>query len=316
MPTSNNTPAASTTQPQAKDFQEAFDRVEAEIRALPESALIPVNLDVPSAVATALGALPEILAFRERLTALKDVDTTRLDKLRDYGFALLHTQTAYRGATGPADPIGGMAEELFAIRDQLFSDAQTLGKRKLLDLTRVEKYRSGLGFKNLALDVNGLVQILRENAGAIAGKTAVTAAELDHAAELAGTIIVAVGVKEQSPAVTSAITLVRQQAFTLFVNAYDALRRGISFLRWNEGDVDTIAPSLYAGRTGRKPTEPDATDPTTPASATTPTSANNPTSPITAPAQAGANKPAATNSASDVSTLPGIGLPGSAPFTH
>jgi len=37
------------------------------------------------------------------------------------------------------------------------------------------------------------------------------------------------------------------------VNAYDHVRRIISFLRWNEDDVDQIAPSLYAGRTtGRR----------------------------------------------------------------
>lgn len=270
--TPDNALAALGGPPQAKDFQQAFERVEAEIRALPEGALLPVNLDVPSVVATALGALPEILAFRERFLALEDVDATRGDKLRDYGFALLHTQTAYRGATGPTDRTASMAEELLVIRDQLFSDAQTLGKRKLIDLTRVEKYRSGLGFKNLALDVNGLVQILRENASAIAGKTAVTSQELDHAAQLAGNIIVAVGVKAQSPAITSAITLTRQRAFTLFVRAYDELRRGITFLRWNEGDVDDIAPSLYAGRGNRKKsdTTPASPNPAAPYKSTAP----------------------------------------------
>ena len=38
----------------------------------------------------------------------------------------------------------------------------------------------------------------------------------------------------------------RQRVFTLLARAYDQLRRHLSFLRWSEGDVDEIAPSLYA----------------------------------------------------------------------
>jgi len=42
------------------------------------------------------------------------------------------------------------------------------------------------------------------------------------------------------------------------------VRRAVSYLRWNEGDVDDIAPSLFQGRGGRPkpevpPAEPDTT---------------------------------------------------------
>ena len=37
------------------------------------------------------------------------------------------------------------------------------------------------------------------------------------------------------------------------MNAYDACRRAVSYLRWNEGDADAIAPSLFARGGGRKP---------------------------------------------------------------
>jgi hypothetical protein len=308
MSTPSNAPEPALGQPQAKDFREAFERVEAEIHAVLERDLVAVNLDVTSAVATALGALPEILTFREQLLALKDIDVTSLEKLRDYAFALLHAHTVYRGSPAPTDSIRDVAAQLLTLRDQLFSDAQALGKRKLLDLARVEKCRSGLGFKNLALDVNGLVQILRDNRDAIAGKTAVTGEELDHAAELAGMLIVGVGVKEQAPTGVSAVALTRQRAFTLFTRAYDELRRGITFLRWHSGDIDNIAPSLYAGRGGRKPVETHPPAPIGPAglesagegthltmSGASPRSYPGPSAPMNGP--------------SDVETLPGIGVP-------
>ena len=41
------------------------------------------------------------------------------------------------------------------------------------------------------------------------------------------------------------------RAFTLFSRAYDATRGAVTYLRWNEGDADDIAPSLYKGREGR-----------------------------------------------------------------
>ncbi|MFS8069892.1 MAG: hypothetical protein ACMG6S_26300, partial [Byssovorax sp.] len=40
------------------------------------------------------------------------------------------------------------------------------------------------------------------------------------------------------------------RAFTLFTNAYDQVRRGVMYLRWDEGDADSLAPSLYKGRGG------------------------------------------------------------------
>jgi hypothetical protein len=69
----------------------------------------------------------------------------------------------------------------------------------------------------------------------------------------------AAGQREQGPAVVVETARIRQQAFTLLVKAYDETRRAVSFLRWREGDADTIAPSLYAGRGGRgKPAAPVA----------------------------------------------------------
>jgi hypothetical protein len=46
----------------------------------------------------------------------------------------------------------------------------------------------------------------------------------------------------------------KQRTFTLLATRYDQVRRAMSFLRWNEGDFEELAPSLYIGRNngGRK----------------------------------------------------------------
>ena len=145
------------------------------MRAVPERDLVPVNLDVPSAVATALGSLPEIIQRREEVAALKGVNMIKFDKIHDYAFALAHTHSEYRAALGPTDTIGTISEEVAEMREQLFTDALALGRRGLLEAGRVEKLRSGVGYKNIAFDVVGLVNLFRERAQELAGKTPVTA---------------------------------------------------------------------------------------------------------------------------------------------
>lgn len=47
--------------------------------------------------------------------------------------------------------------------------------------------------------------------------------------------------------------LQRSKAFTLFLSAYEEARHAVSYLRRHGGDASAIAPSLYAGRGGRRP---------------------------------------------------------------
>ncbi len=124
MDKQNETPATSPVQHEMKEFLAGFERVEAEVRAVPERDLVLVNLDVPSAVATALGSWPEIVQRREEVAALKGADIAKFDKIRDYAFALGHAHSEYRAALGPADPIGTLAEEVTEAREQLFADGK------------------------------------------------------------------------------------------------------------------------------------------------------------------------------------------------
>ena len=90
----------------------------------------------------------------------------------------------------------------------------------------------------------------------------------------------------------------RQRAFSLFVNVYDQARRAVSHLRWNEGDVDDIAPSLYAGRnSGPRRKNGDSETP-----APVPTAPGTPASDGAAPLPESARAP--------------VGMPDSDPFVQ
>ncbi|MEN9581964.1 MAG: hypothetical protein RJA70_4973 [Pseudomonadota bacterium] len=181
------------------------------------------------------------------------------------------------------------------MRDQLHTDALALAKRGLLQDERVAKLRSGLGHKSVAIDVVGLVQLFRKRFAALQGRMAVTEAELDRAAQLGQELMTAAGVKEQAHMGVNAAALLRHRAFTLCARAYDQARRAVIYLRWDEGDADQIAPSLWAGRGGRKTNEAATSDRLEPAA-----------DPVAVSSPVAAVQPKAPTA--------GVGLPGSMPF--
>jgi hypothetical protein len=144
------------------------------------------------------------------------------------------------------------------VRDRFHSDASALVRRGLLDGERVDKLRGGNGHRMLAFDVIGLVDLFLESWERIQGKAALEVKELEEARAKGNRLIAAVGLRDQAPAVRHATALTRQKAYTLLVRAYDETRHGIAFVRRREGDVDTITPSLYAGRSKRPPETPVA----------------------------------------------------------
>ena len=79
-------------------------------------------------------------------------------------------------------------------------------------------------------------------------KTLIQPKELKDAQVLADRLISAVGDREQAPAHAVEAAARRQRAFSLFVKAYEQARRAISYVRWEHGHADLIAPSLYSGR--------------------------------------------------------------------
>jgi hypothetical protein len=134
----------------------------------------------------------------------------------------------------------------------------------------------------VAHDVQILTMVLHENWAKVAGKCGATAEEVEHAAKLAIHLQRTVGERERrEPAAASPADL-RARSYTLFVRAYDDVRRAIIYLRWHEGDADSIAPSLFAGRGGsrRKGAEEEI------GSAVTPPVAPAPAAPPTASSQA------------------------------
>lgn len=230
-------------------FRAAYERLADEIRAVPESALIKMNLDIPTAVTTVLGALPEIRSLRSRIVAeLPLIDITRFDKIEDYTLAVAYAHSVHAVASVPAEVMTELSETAAKWREVLFSDASALAKRGLVNPQRLKDLKGPVGYRNLAFDLLSLSAALREDWSRIQGKTALELTELDEAETLADRMLTTLGEREQGPATAAVSAEMRQRAFSLFVKAYDLARRAVLYLRWHERDMESIAPSLYAGR--------------------------------------------------------------------
>jgi hypothetical protein len=291
---------------------ESYEQLLEEIQALPDAELVHINLDVPTAVTTALGALPEIRALRPQIKAeLKSVDLARLDKLEAYALALFKAHTLYVTASRPVEPMAELVEEATQVRDMLYSDAMALVYRGFLDGEQLRGVKTGPGHRPLALDLMAVSAIMRASWSELKAKTAVQPAELSRAEELAQRLLNAIGQRDGATASVAESASIRQRAFALFVRAYDEVRRAVIFLRWHEGDAETIVPSLYAGRsTGpRKKTDPEkGTGTETKPGAKGADGKVDPTSDVTA-------KPGDMTGEPDGTPSTEIGLPGGEPFT-
>jgi hypothetical protein len=279
---------------QALRFQEAYDRMLPEIRAVDPSDLVPLNIDVQTAYTTVIGALPNLRSVAADIqAAVIGFDPKSLDQLEDYARALASAHAICNMASTPTESLPALAQAGAEIRENLLNDATALARRRLIDGERLKALKGPVGYRNLGFDLLELSTLLRSNWKAIENKTPVQLSELDEAQTMADRLLSAVGEREQSRAVVAEVAKIRHQAFSLLVKAYDQARRAVQFVRWNGDDAEDVAPSLYAARAaGRRKNGSDVKA----ASADSPAAA----------ASAAAAQPA--------TAVAPVGLPGSSPF--
>jgi hypothetical protein len=240
---------------------EGFERVKADLAAVPADQLSKVNVDVQSATRTILGALPEIKGLRERIVKeLPQFDIASFDKLEDYVQALKFAQSGYQIASEPADELVELTEAGNGLRERLLADAKALALYKLFDGSQLDKLKGGNGFNNLAEDLELLSRAMLANWQKIQGKALTPLEDVQAASRIGLRLTRLAGLREQGPARLAAAVELRQRAFFLLARTYEEARDAIRFLRRREADLEDIAPNLYSGKGRRKPEEePDTT---------------------------------------------------------
>lgn len=264
-------------------FELAYEQHEDEIAAVPESELEPINLDVPAMVTTIMGAYHNIIALRPQMVQLPDFRIADVDNLQSYAGATGFVHARYMRAIEPPPSLSPLAAQVAKGRNVLVQSLTLLVSRDLAAAEVLDGLHGGLGHRAIAFETVAAADALRALPADVFARCALTAEEIDAATKLAADLIDQLGRREQGPEAVAKVARLRQQGYTLSLHKYEQARRAVAYLRFAQGDADSIAPSLYAGRTGRARRD-EAAVPVTPAGGTTPVT------PITpAPMPAGPN---------------------------
>jgi len=214
---------------EGRRFAESYERMAARIASIPADDLHSVAL--ASAVATVLGALPEIRTIRARIAEeLPHLALAEIDQVEALALALSRANTRYLTSCAPPIDLQALASEVLELRDELRGEVTQLVRRGRLDAQAIRGLTGGNGHQDLARDLPILVTVLRDAWPQSAGRCGAESAELERAELLAGFVQRAVGPREPAPSPASAVTDTRLRAFTLLVRTCHDVRRAVAYL--------------------------------------------------------------------------------------
>ena len=261
-----NTTSTITSASPAARGRVALEALRSAMAALSTDALRPLNVDLSRAVSRALGVAPTLRSLRARIAAeCPAADLAAIDALEERALAAEYAHAVYLTAPSPLPAVAEVAAAATDARVRLLSLATTLVNWTLLDARTLDHVQTGNGHHQIAGALITLTAVFRGNWEKLAGSVPFALDRLDEWQELGERLLRLVGERHEQPAIAAEAHADRQRAFTLFDLAYNEGRRVIGFLRWYEGDADTLMPSIRShggGSSARRSDEPpEDTDP-------------------------------------------------------
>lgn len=246
----------------------AFALARTEIVAVPVSDFVPTNLDMARAARRGLAVAERVEPLHAALAKLDDLDFRVVSNLRCYALAVLHVQgLVEQGGEAQVALLASLLAEAAPLRELMLHTAETLALAGYVSHERVMAIRAGHGHADTASDLQALGCLYEELWDRVRDKVPITRAMVERATTLSVELNSALGLREiddDDPLVEPSNPIhLRAQAFTLFVRAYDECRRGVSYLRWHQGDALALVPSLYIRRSrkaGASAVEDDTAD--------------------------------------------------------
>ncbi len=231
-------------------LRQALTKLRPLYAALPDAARLPIRVDPPSAAMQVLNQLDEIEPYRAKIVQLPFVNQDYIVNLEPAAMGLLEVYSQSQVAGKLPPEVMKTYREATTFRDGIKDEAGILVRRGLLPRGSLEAVSGDHGYRNTAVDLTALGNVLRDHWSVIAGKCAITAEEIDRCSVVAQMLFRNADDRLQRVVVPAHLTLLKQQAYTYLVLAFEELRRCIEFL--DRDALDRIAPSLFQGR-GRKP---------------------------------------------------------------
>jgi hypothetical protein len=247
---------------QLEDAEMAYERVKAELEALSADELSMMNVDLVSATSIALGVAERIVAHRERMAKLPEFNIRYVDGLNDYAKAAWFVYVTNLPAPEPGDG-AQLLNEVVELRAKMLMWAAPLVGAGNFDAAAIARIKDGAGNKDAAGDLVALVGLYRARWEDVKSICGVTEQDLTRGAEIGPAVFAMLSRREFQAASVSDGSLRVRRAWTLLDRAYNQCRRALSFLRFDEEDTDTLAPSLRRNQGARS--QPSERPPAPPA---------------------------------------------------
>jgi len=249
------------------DERSAFEATRRRREALTERDLLPINVDVHAAASIALGAIGRVQTFAAALAMLPGAteaydDLARCAQAADYANALWLTSS---NAPDGLQPLVAEAQQLRARAFAVLELGVAFG---ITNVSFTESLRGGTAYADLSADLFAAENELRTK-WLQYERAFITAADLVAMRQVATKLNEVVSNKQFGSPERTRATLDRQRAFTVLARTYDQVRRGMAWIRWDEGDLDQLMPSLWTRPGGgrRGSTDLPATSTTEPVAA-------------------------------------------------
>lgn len=224
------------------------------------------------------------LAAAKRIAPLKaDIDKLELDlklmsRLDVYARAAGYAQAVYSISTAPPEALQEVYEEALRYRAALYSDASNLARAGLINAESVSLIKNEVGFRNVGYDLQRLLNLFRASSERITGRTVTLPEDLERVERVATQLIELAAYREQHQTVDPLLAENRLRAVSLMVKAYEQVRRAVQYLRFDLGDADKFAPSIYTAKSS--PRRREAVPETPNGIAVTPADAGQPVMPV------------------------------------
>jgi hypothetical protein len=240
---------------QGNHYNSAFHATAAERAALKAERLIRLSFDVELAVDMVLAAVPRVAVLKEEILKLP-LNHEQLGRLELYAHAVGYAQVLYTVATAPPAGLKPTYEEALQLRGLLHADAHNVARSGLVNADAVDAISTDIGYHNVGYSLMGLVSVFRQNASRVVGHTVSTITDWERADKLAARLLDLTARREKRREQRPRLADDRLRSLTLMVDSYEQMRRAVQFTRYDEGDAESIVPSIYTAK-GKNPTRED-----------------------------------------------------------
>jgi len=253
MSTTDHTSLAASVVPAAASVASAssavgFERCKAEIDAAASGPLAYFNVDVLYAVRVMLTVCGNAALYREELAKL---GLDEVDRLEPRAQALSYAHALHGWKQEKPVAIDALAAEVQAHRRVLNAELELMRLRGHIAKHAVT-LQGTTGYLAVAQDVRTIASAFFANWDTVGPQIGNAVAHVNDALVAADQLIAAMAQDAEVEEKLVGSALQRAAAYTLAFKSYRAIHRGIQFIRYEEGDVDEIVPSLYEHSRPRK----------------------------------------------------------------